>query len=116
MKRQHSNLFTVANLPLVIKAVDKPNISLYSPPTQHRSFFGEKSFFHEVAGAAINIISMCTSEKHEDKNPQQQHIKMSTSTSQDITHETEAVPTSNIRPLTSENKGVQRSKNDKGAS
>ena len=38
-KRQHSNLFTVANLPLVINPVDKPNIRFFSPPTQHHSFF-----------------------------------------------------------------------------
>ena len=38
-KRQNSNLFTVANLPLVINSVYKPNIRFYSPPTQHHSFF-----------------------------------------------------------------------------
>ena len=29
-KRRHSNLFTVANLPLVINSVDKPSIRSYS--------------------------------------------------------------------------------------
>ena len=29
LKRQHSNLFTVANLPLVINSVDKPNIHVW---------------------------------------------------------------------------------------
>ena len=38
-KRQHLNLFTVANLPLVINSVHKPNIRFYSPRTQQRSFF-----------------------------------------------------------------------------
>ena len=39
MIQVHSNLFTVVNLPLIINSVDKPNIRLYSPPTQHHSFF-----------------------------------------------------------------------------
>ena len=38
-KRQHSNLFTVANLLLVINFVDKPNIIFHSPSTQQNSFF-----------------------------------------------------------------------------
>ena len=40
-KRQHSNLVTMANFPLVINSVDKTNIRFYSPPTQRRSFFLE---------------------------------------------------------------------------
>ena len=40
-----SNHFTVANLPLVINSVDKPNIHFFSLPTQHHSFFTNPSPF-----------------------------------------------------------------------
>ena len=40
-----SNLFTVANLPLVINSVVKPNIRFFSPPTQHHSLFRNPSPF-----------------------------------------------------------------------
>ena len=47
--------------------------------TPHRRIIIASLEYNEVARADINI--MCTSEKHEDKDPQQQHINMSTSTS-----------------------------------
>ena len=43
-----SNPFTVANLPLVINSVDKPNIRFYSPPTQHRSLFRNQPLIHLI--------------------------------------------------------------------
>ena len=48
-----SNLFTVANLPLVINSVVKLNIRFFSPPTQHHSFFRNPSPFSGAVCYAV---------------------------------------------------------------
>ena len=54
LERQHSNLFTVANLPLVIKVCRiKPKIRFYSPLTQHRSFFMNQPHIHQKRSSFV---------------------------------------------------------------